>query len=163
MTVDRLLSELYVNISVCLLTSRDEKCVYAIWNQSEIINDNFMAVYHCLSWFYIAQTPCISVFRDIYNLCITMTPHEHQTVLNLWQLDYLFNSLFWFTLYEISRVSKTGHHAERYLSGTHDDVIKWKLFRVTGHLCGEFTGLRWIPRTKASDAELWCFLWSVSK
>ena len=22
----------------------------------------------------------------------------------------------------------------------HDDVIKWKYFRVTGHLCGEFTG-----------------------
>ena len=31
-------------------------------------------------------------------------------------------------------------------------------FRVTGHLCGEFTGPRWIPLTKASDAELWCFL-----
>ena len=31
------------------------------------------------------------------------------------------------------------------------------IFRVTGHLCGEFTGPRWIPRTKASDAELWCF------
>ena len=31
------------------------------------------------------------------------------------------------------------------------------IFRVTGHLCGEFTGHRWIPRTKASDAELWCF------
>ena len=30
-------------------------------------------------------------------------------------------------------------------------------FRVTGHLCGEFTGLRWIPHTMASDAELWCF------
>ena len=27
------------------------------------------------------------------------------------------------------------------------------IFRVTGHLCGEFTGPRWIPRTKASDAE----------
>ena len=25
------------------------------------------------------------------------------------------------------------------------------IFRVTGHLCGEFTGPRWIPRTKASD------------
>ena len=37
------------------------------------------------------------------------------------------------------------------------------IFRVTGHLCGEFTGPRWIPYTKASDAELWCFLWSVSK
>ena len=32
------------------------------------------------------------------------------------------------------------------------------IFRVTGHLCGEFTGLRWIPRTKASDAELWCII-----
>ena len=26
------------------------------------------------------------------------------------------------------------------------------IFRVTGLLCGEFTGHRWIPRTKASDA-----------
>ena len=35
------------------------------------------------------------------------------------------------------------------------------IFRVTGPLCGEFTGPRWIPRMKASDAELWCFLWSA--
>ena len=35
------------------------------------------------------------------------------------------------------------------------------IFRVTGHLCGEFTGLRWIPHTKASDAELCCLLWSA--
>ena len=27
------------------------------------------------------------------------------------------------------------------------------IFRVTGHLCGEFTRDRWIPRTKASDSE----------
>ena len=33
------------------------------------------------------------------------------------------------------------------------------IFRVTGHLCGEFTGPRWIPRTKASDTDVWCFLW----
>ena len=32
------------------------------------------------------------------------------------------------------------------------------IFRVTGHLCGEVTGHRWIPRTKASDVELLCFL-----
>ena len=25
----------------------------------------------------------------------------------------------------------------------------------------EFTGYRWIPHTKASDVELWCFLWSA--
>ena len=33
------------------------------------------------------------------------------------------------------------------------------IFRVTGHLFGEFTGPRWIPRTKAGDEELWCFVW----
>ena len=35
------------------------------------------------------------------------------------------------------------------------------IFRVTGLLCGEFIGPRWIPLTKASDAELWCCLWSA--
>ena len=45
----------------------------------------------------------------------------------------------------------------------HDDVINGNIFRVTGHLFGEFTGPRWIPRTKASDAEFWCFLWSASE
>ena len=31
----------------------------------------------------------------------------------------------------------------------------------TGPLWGETTCHRWIPLTKASDAELWCFLWSA--
>ena len=31
------------------------------------------------------------------------------------------------------------------------------IFRVTGTSCGEFTGHRWIPLTKASAAELWRF------
>ena len=35
------------------------------------------------------------------------------------------------------------------------------IFRVTGPLRGEYTGHRWIPLTKASDADLWCFPWSA--
>ena len=35
------------------------------------------------------------------------------------------------------------------------------IFRITGPLCGEFTGHRWIPRTKASEAEFRYFLWSA--
>ena len=34
------------------------------------------------------------------------------------------------------------------------------IFHVIGNLRGEFNGHRWIPHTKASDAELWRFLWS---
>ena len=31
---------------------------------------------------------------------------------------------------------------------SHYDVIKWKIFHVTGLLCREFTGHRWIPPHK---------------
>ena len=44
----------------------------------------------------------------------------------------------------------------------HDDVIKWKHFRVTGPLCGNSPVPVNSP-TKASDAELWCFIWSASE
>ena len=37
------------------------------------------------------------------------------------------------------------------------------IFSVTGTLYGEFIGHRWIPSTKASYAELSCFLWSGPK
>ena len=37
------------------------------------------------------------------------------------------------------------------------------IFRVIGPLCVEFTGHRWIPLTRAIDADVWYFLWSVSE
>ena len=40
----------------------------------------------------------------------------------------------------------------------HDDVIKWNHFPRYWAFVQEFTGHWWIPRTKASDVELWCFL-----
>ena len=40
-----------------------------------------------------------------------------------------------------------------------DDVIKWKHLLRYWPLCGEFTGHRWIPLTKASDVEFLSFLW----
>ena len=49
------------------------------------------------------------------------------------------------------------HLLMRQLIDSHDHVIKWKHFPVTGPLWGEFTGHRWIPLTKASDSKLWCF------
>ena len=43
----------------------------------------------------------------------------------------------------------------------HKTSMEWKsngnIYRVTGLLCGEFTGHRWINLTKASDAELDAF------
>ena len=51
----------------------------------------------------------------------------------------------------------------RHVGTQRDDFVmtssNGNIFRVDGHLSGEFTGDRGIPRTKASDTELWCFLW----
>ena len=44
-----------------------------------------------------------------------------------------------------------------------DDVIKWKHFPRNWPFVRGIHRSRWIPRTKASDAELWCFLWSASE
>ena len=62
--------------------------------------------------------------------------------------------------------AKVMYKDEIYVARSSNDMMtssNGNIFRVTGHLCGEFTGLRWIPHTKASDAELWCFLWSASE
>ena len=48
-----------------------------------------------------------------------------------------------------------GHHQYMMTSSSGN------IFSVTGPLCGEFTGPRWIPLTKASDAKFWYFLWSM--
>ena len=58
------------------------------------------------------------------------------------------------------RRSWTRHgHGSFHFWNTNDEVIMMTssngtIFRVTGHLCGDFTGHRWIPHTKASDPAL---------
>ena len=52
------------------------------------------------------------------------------------------------------------HHA---LSWLHDDVIKWKHCPRHWPFVRGIHRPRWIPRTRASDEEIWCFLWSASE
>ena len=61
------------------------------------------------------------------------------------QFDSHFDACTWFTIKMI--------HMMMSSNGS--------IFRVTGPLCGELTGHRWIPLTKGSDVELWCFLSSA--
>ena len=48
-------------------------------------------------------------------------------------------------------------------TSSHDDVIKWKHFPRYWPFVRGIHRSRWISRTKTSDAELWCFLWSASE
>ena len=64
-------------------------------------------------------------------------------------------SFWWFILVNSTHCEPEWCHKDMMTSSNGN------IFRVTGPLWGEFTGDRWIPHTKASDAELWCFLWSA--
>ena len=66
---------------------------------------------------------------------------------------YLYNELH-ITLLSFIWNKKKGHsHAIAWV--TDNDVIKWKHFPLHWPVV-----IRWIPLTKASEAEFWRFLWS---
>ena len=59
-------------------------------------------------------------------------------------------------------VDENGHNETcRRATFHHDGVIKWKHFPRYWPFFRVFIGHRWIPLTKASDAELWRILWSA--
>ena len=79
----------------------------------------------------------------------TTYPHHSQETWSTQPTGYRYPN----TNQESQVYPKYGH---RMMTSSNGNI-----FRVTGPLCVEFTGDRWIPRTKASDAELWCFIWSA--
>ena len=72
----------------------------------------------------------------------------------MFEFEFEFVNIGHLVPYEM--VARTHGDFEYMMASSNENIL-----RVTGHLCGEFTGHRWIPHTKVSDAELWCFLWSV--
>ena len=112
-------------------------------------------------WHYIVTSSLISLAR-------TQNDPWGSTVIGTWKLKMMgyIDGLVQ------ERRNSIANALELHLSCTnpsicswsvmHDDVIKWKHFlRYWPFVRGEFTGHRWIPPTKGSDAELWCFLWSA--
>ena len=99
-----------------------------------------------------------------------------QQAMILLRLHYMSHLTQW-ALYQTS-TTLWSRHLQRHFNGIwslhlHSNVNKLffclgpilhmvmlsngNIFRVTNHLCGEFIGPRWLPRTKASDTELWGF------
>ena len=60
-------------------------------------------------------------------------------------------------LWEVVKVEAVYRKYEQVQSPYLMTSSNGNFFRIIGPLCWEFTGHRWIPGTKASDAELWCF------
>ena len=86
----------------------------------------------------------------VYKLSISHITEELIASKNKWYIDKMYHT--------IHENVMTWTHFPHMMTSSNGNI-----FRVTGHLCGKFTGPRWIPCTKASDAELWCFLWSATE
>ena len=61
-----------------------------------------------------------------------------------------------YTVHELGNITIEEYHQHPY--EPYDAVIKWKHFPRYWKFVRGFTGHRWTPHTKASEAELWCFL-----
>ena len=69
--------------------------------------------------------------------------------------NYLFKSFAISKLHIIAPILEMPHNGSEMwniMTSSNGNI-----FSVAGHFNGEFPGHRWIPRTKASDAELWWF------
>ena len=106
-------------------------------------------------------TICLSICTDV--LWVKWNYYQR---MDIWAacVSRLHACLYEFAVWEPAVKSKSISTAEARMFWGNKVMMtssNGNIFRVTGHLCGEFTGPRWIPLTKASDAELWYFLWSA--
>ena len=114
-------------------------------------------VCECLDW------PLLSIGILIIWLCRAVIPM-------IWCLPGTINSLdrklyihtnHTIMVYDVSTPYRFAEHINFIRYNYMMTPSNGNIFRVTGPLCGEFTGPRGIPCTKGSDAELWYFLSSV--
>ena len=105
-----------------------------------------------IGWRDLTRTPGSSRFQVPVRQIWAVTTGGH------WML-FPFSSQFqrWNLIWQHTELKPRGAMMPTFIMTSSN----WSIFRVTGLLCGEFTGNRWIPHTKTGDAELWCFLWSA--
>ena len=128
----------------------------AVKFQSETYNQNLIRIHSLMGYCYnlipVSRLPQFESSSDMNNL-VFWNSHELTKTIHLSSIGHQ-SDIFWW-----DPALPYGIETLRHMMTSSNGNI----FRVTGHLCGEYTGPRWIPRTMASDAELWCFLWSASE
>ena len=153
----RLFAKKLIFFFLCFFLSARLKSVMLTWH---LLYVNWSRCYYLIP--QLTQSPLVLPVQCGVRLPL---PHpEHRVVSGLGTIaathtgdpcSYWGDRRHWW----VSTCLVKAHHAQIFTMTSSN----WNVFRVTGPLCGEFTGHWWIPHTKAGDAELWCFLWSAPK
>ena len=147
-------------------------CVWWIWWNLVIRhawpNTFFMnlQVEHCKSTFpYPAFPPWIRLYSKTNNKKTNyknpiniQNTHQHKNPINIKNTRQISSDMFAKSAIQMTQISTPIPLDISYSMMTSSNG---NLFRVSGPLWGQSTGHRWISFTNASDAELWCFLWSA--
>ena len=121
--------------------TRHTPCVF-LWHINKFFNGSIVSMsptgvgehMHIKCWNDINSLPLGRQTQYYFQIC------NYQTLCGDWHLEHL-----------------------RWNSAFHDDVIKWKHFPRYWPFVRGIHRSRWIPRTKASHMELWCFRSSASE
>ena len=112
-------------------------------------------------WMYLLEWKCMNFdynlteVRTFLGVELTIFQHWFRKWLGANQVTTHYLNQWWHSL--LAHICVTRPHWVMMTSSNGN------IFRVTGHLWVKFTGPRWIPRSRASDAGLRCFLWSASE
>ena len=102
----------------------------------------------CIIWFHL---DCIMQLKKSYYMYIATNVSSRKSATTFGDLpDWLVSMILAVSMQNLFM------HTCGMMTSSNGNI-----FRVTGPFCWEFTGHLWIPLTKASDAELWYFLWSA--
>ena len=159
---------------------RTFQLIFLEWNSHYWYNRSLIpGSNHVVLTLFIRDTPVSAPLRWRHNDGDSVSNHQPH--------DCLLNCLFGRTSKKTSNLRVTGLCAgnspgtgefpAQIASNAENVSIWWRhhtsmgfymmtssngsISHVTGPLWAEFIGDRWMPLTKASDAELWCFLWSA--
>ena len=146
--------------NVIQISRRDHSKYHGTWSWWTILQSQ--AIISGLNSFYY----CIRMTPNLQTLCIASIMMTSSNRNNFRVTDHLcgdFNSRF--SVNSRTQLNMLGHQSSNLFGcNSQDDVIKWKHFpRYWPFVRGIHRSPVNSPHTKASDAELWCFLWSVAE
>ena len=107
-------------------------------------------LYHYIIYLCVCQL-ILSYLLSYIHIFLSIT----QAIVWLWQRWFIYLFIYFFFGGGGSNHSTTQQSEQSAYMMTSSNG------NVADPLCGKFIGHWWIPLTKASDAQLWCFLWSA--